>query len=81
MPILPAIMVTGLVKAISVILGPTVLGLVPDGSSLATLFNIIYNAGMYFLPFYLAYSAANKLGTKPILAAILAGILLEPSFV
>lgn len=80
-PILPAIMTAGLFKTIQVILGPTMIGLIAEGSSLYTFLNLVFNAGMYFIPFYLAYSASKKLGTSSIMAAFLAGLILEPDFV
>lgn len=80
-PILPAIMSAGLFKTIQVILGPSMLGIITETSSLYLFINIVFNAAMYFIPMYLAYSAAKKLCTSRILAAFLAGILLEPNFV
>lgn len=79
-PTIPAFMVAGLFKSIQVILGPIMLGLIGETDSLYIFLDVIYNAGMFYLPFYLAWSAANKLGVRPILALLLAGILLSPTF-
>ena len=77
---IPVFMVAGLFTSIQVVLGPIMFGVITEESSLYTFLDVIYNAGMYYLPFYLAWSTANKLGVRPALALMLAGILLSPTF-
>lgn len=80
-PILPAFMVAGLFKTVQVILGPTLLGLISADDDLYLLCNQVFNAVFYFLPVYLGYTSARKLGATPVLGLLVACILLEPSFV
>ena len=40
--------------------------------------NLIKEAGFYFLPIYVAYTASQKLGANPFLSMLLGGILLHP---
>jgi len=75
-PILAAITGSGLLKGIMAILvWASVLN--PDGSTYMIL-DAISNATFHFLPFLVAFSAANKFKTNPSLAGALAGILMYP---
>lgn len=78
-PILPAIVGGGLLKGIMAIL--TVTNILSAQSETYMVLNAISDAVFYFLPFLLAYSAANKFKTYPSLALSLAGILMYPTFV
>lgn len=80
-PIIPALMVSGLFKAIEAIFGPSVLGLFSEESNMYFLCEMVFNAAMYFIPIYLGYTASKKIGVTPILGMLMAGILIEPSFV
>lgn len=80
-PMIPVMMAAGMFKVIAAIIGPTMLGLVADDSNAITLLNFLYDAGFYFLPIYLGYNAAVKLGATPMLGAYLGGILVAPAFV
>ena len=79
-PCVPIIMVCGLFKTIQVILGPSLTGVLAETDDLYVLLNCIYNAGFCFLPIYVGYIAAQKLGVRPVLGMLLGGILLEPNF-
>lgn len=57
------------------------LNVLAEDSDLFTFTNMVYNAGFYFLHIYLGYTAAKKLGVSVVLGMMLAGILIEPSFV
>lgn len=80
-PFLPAIMTAGLFKTIQVVLGPMLLGIISDESDFAFVCNMVYQAVFYFMPVYVAYSAAHKLHTSKILALLIACLLIEPTFV
>lgn len=53
-------------------------GIIDEGGSTYYVFNLIKEAGFYFLPIYVAYTAAVKLGASPFLAMLLGGVLLHP---
>lgn len=77
-PILAAITGSGLLKGIMAIL-VVCNALSPDSSTYIVL-NAISDATFHFLPFLIAFSAANKFKTNPSLAVALAGVLMYPSF-
>ncbi|MFM2487804.1 PTS transporter subunit EIIC [Enterococcus avium] len=56
----------------------SLLNILPDTSPTYYVFNLIKEAGFYFLPIYVSYTAANKLGANPFLAMLLAAILVHP---
>ncbi|MEC9489119.1 MAG: PTS transporter subunit EIIC [Halanaerobium sp.] len=74
-PVLPVLVAAGLVSAVLTIL-TQFFGLATD-SGTYTVLNTINNAGFYFLPIYIGYSAARKIGLNPMMGAFLAGILIH----
>lgn len=80
-PMIPVMMAAGMFKVIAAVIGSSMLGLVADDSNVITLLNFLYDAGFYFLPIYLGYNAATKIGVTPMLGAYMGGILVAPAFV
>ena len=79
-PLIPVLMTGGLFKALATLLGPSVFNVLPDTDNIIIFFNMLYSACFYFLPIYLGFNAAKRLGATPILGAVMGGILLEPTF-
>jgi len=78
-PLIPVILTAALFRTIAVIIGPTMLNVVASDSATYNLFyNWLYDAGFYFLPIYLGYTAANAIGASPVLGMMVAGVLLAP---
>ena len=77
--ILPAITAAGMMKAVLALL--TAFKLISTGSQSYQIFNFMADAAFYFLPIFLANSAAKKFKCNPYLAMMLGGILLHPTFV
>lgn len=77
-PILPVFIAAGIFKMFSVLLGPEHLAVVGAESDLMKVFNMVGNAGYYFLPFYTAYSASKKFKVSPIMALLLVGVMMSP---
>lgn len=75
-PIVPVLMAAGMVGAVLTVLNLT--GILPETSTTYYVWNLIKEAGFYFLPFYVAYTASQKLGANPFLSMLLAGVLLHP---
>jgi PTS system beta-glucosides-specific IIC component len=73
-PIIPIYMCCGMIMAFLTIC-TTFLGLDAD-SGVVTIFNGVANAGFYFMPIALGWSAADKLGVRPALGALLGMTLL-----
>ncbi|WP_312498459.1 beta-glucoside-specific PTS transporter subunit IIABC [Enterococcus sp.] len=78
-PVLPVIIGAGLVKGILFTL--MFAEIVQPDSQLFSFLNIFSDAGFYFLPIFLAYSAGIKFKCNPYLAAMLAAIMLHPDLI
>ena len=76
-PIVPILMAAGMVGALLTVLDLT--GLLPSTSPTYYVWNLIKEAGFYFLPIYVAYTAAKKLNANPYLAMLLGAILVHPN--
>ncbi|MBQ8986376.1 MAG: PTS glucose transporter subunit IIA [Lachnospiraceae bacterium] len=79
-PLIPILIGAAMFKTILSIFGPDMLGLFSAESDLFKLFDFVYDAGFYFLPIYVGYTAASKIGASPILGMFMGGILLAPDF-
>lgn len=77
-PIIPAICGAGMIKAVLAIL--IALGAMSTESQTYILLTMVADAGFYFLPIYLSFSAAKVFGCSPYLAAVMGAILLHPTF-
>lgn len=77
-PVIPAITGAGMIRALLAILN--LFHLVSPESQTYIIVDFMAGAVFYFLPFFLAFSAAQKLKTSPYIATALAGILLHPTF-
>lgn len=81
-PLIPLIMGGGLFRTIAAILGPTMLGLLSaDDPTYIFLYTTLYEASFYFLPIYLGYTAAKKIGATPVLGLLAGGVLIAPTIV
>lgn len=76
-PIVPVLMASGMMGSILTILN--LCGLLKQGSTTYYVLNIIYDAGFYFLPIFIAYTASKKLDVSPFMAMLMAGIMLHPN--
>lgn len=77
-PILYAICGSGLIMGLSVLLTNT--GLIRGDSVFASVLGVLGNVGFYWLPMYVAVTAAERFKANKILAITLVGILLHPTF-
>ena len=77
-PVIPAIAGAGMVSAVLALL--VFFGWVSTDDQSYAIISFIANACFYFLPIFLAFSAARKLGTNPYLAAVVATMLLHPNW-
>ncbi len=78
-PIVPAIAGAGLVKGILGLV--TTLQWAPADSDIVKILNIVADSVFYFLPFFLAISAARKFKTNEFIALALAGGLMYPTLI
>jgi len=78
-PLLPIIMSASFIKMFAMVLGPSMLNLVSVTSDLYLLLTFVGDAGFYFLPIYVAYTASKKFNCSPVMALFIAGIMLHPT--
>ncbi len=79
--LIPILCAAGLVKAILALFGPDVLGWLAEDSAIYLILDFVYDAGFYFLPIYVGYTAAKKLDVSPTLGMFMGAILIAPDFV
>lgn len=80
--LIPILMAGGLFRCIGTVIGPSVLNLVgTDDPTYLLFYTYLFDAAMYFLPIYLGYSAAKKIGATPVLGMLMGGILISPEIV
>lgn len=77
-PVIPALAGSGMIKALLALL--VAFKVVDNASQTYQIFSAFGDALFYFLPFILAFSAAKRFKCNPYIAAVLAGVLLHPSF-
>ncbi|WP_302688894.1 PTS transporter subunit EIIC [uncultured Veillonella sp.] len=76
LPIIALLVSTGILKGIFILL--TVNHLVPEGSSTYVILNAMSDVFFYFIPVFLAYTAAKRFNTDPFTAMLLACVLVYP---
>jgi PTS system beta-glucosides-specific IIC component len=80
--LIPIIMAAALFRTIAVIAGPNMLNFWAEDSTAYNLFyNWLYDAGFYFLPIYLGWSAAKVLGCSQQLGMMIGGVLIAPELI
>ena len=77
-PVFPAIAAGGLIKAL--LLALNFGGVLDPSGGTYNILMMIGDAAFYFLPIFLAYSSAQVFGCKPMVAAVLAGVLIHPTY-
>lgn len=80
-PLIPVLITAGLVKMIVALIGPSMLNLVSETSNLYTLLNFVGDAGFYFFPVFVAYTAAKRFNCSILMALLLAGIMIHPTLI
>ncbi|WP_105305166.1 PTS transporter subunit EIIC [Anaerolactibacter massiliensis] len=79
-PAIPAIVASAFFKGFLALLGPDILGVISADSNLYTLLTFVGDAGFYFFPVIIGYTAAKKFNVTPVLGILLGGIMLHPTF-
>ena len=78
-PAIPLIMVSGLLTAVLTILTKWA-GLGAD-STTYTILNVAANCALYFLPIFIAYTAAKKFGTDVMISLFIGAFLIHPEII
>lgn len=80
-PMIPVLLCMGIAKAIVAVLGPQLLGVLTESDSLYVLFTFVGDAGLYFIPIYVGYTAAKKFGMNELMGMFLRAILIHPTLI
>ncbi len=80
-PLIPLIIAAAMFRTVQTILGPGMLNVISADSNLYNILGMAYNAGFYFMPLYIGYTASKKLGANPALGMFMGGILVAPELI
>lgn len=80
-PLIPMLISAAMFKTVASILGPSMLGLITENSDLYKLFNFVGDAGFYFFPIVVGYTAAKTFKVTPVLGMFLGAILVHPTLI
>ena len=80
-PAMPIMIGVGMLKVALIVVGPLVLNILPYDSDTYIVLSFVADAGYYFMPVYMAISAADAFKTQRFLAALCGAMLLSPTFV
>lgn len=80
-PLIPMLIAASMFKMLVAVLGPTMLNVISVKSDLYQLFSIVGDAGFYFFPVAIGYTAAKQFAASPILGIFLGAIMLDPGLV
>ena len=80
-PVLPIMIGVGMIKVLLIIVGPIVLNLLNETDSTYIVLNFVAEAGYYFMPIYIGFSAAEIFKTQKYLGGLVGAMLISPTFV
>lgn len=80
--LIPIMMGAAFFRTVAVVAGPDMLGIwAADSTEYNLFYNWLYNAGFYFMPIYLGWSAARQLGASQTLGMMMGGVLIAPELI
>lgn len=80
-PLIPLLIAASFFKTLGTVLGPNLLGIVTAGSDMEVLLTFVGDAGFYYLPVFVGYSASKKIGCNPVIGMLLGAVLIHPTLV
>lgn len=80
-PLIPVLLCAGLSKTIVAVFGPQLLNIMPATSDLYILFTFVGDAGFYFMPVLIGYTAAKKFGCNEVMGILMGAILIHPTLI
>lgn len=80
-PLIPLMMAASMFKMLVAVLGPGMLNVLTETSDLNVLFTFVGDAGFYFFPIVLGYTASKKFNVTPVVGMFLGAIMMHPTFV
>lgn len=79
LPFITLMVAAGILKGIVALL--TAANIIVEGHPLYSVFYAMGDAFFYFIPVFLAFTAAKRFGTEPFCAVLVACVLVHPTFV
>lgn len=79
-PLIPLMMAASMFKMLVAVLGPSMLNVLAETDDLYTLFTFVGDAGFYFFPIVLGYTAAKKFNVTVVIGMFLGCIMMHPTF-
>lgn len=80
-PMIPILLCCGMCKMLVSVLGPNLLNILSAESNLSILLTFVGDAGFYFMPIIIGYTAAKRFGMTPVMGMLLGAILVHPTLV
>lgn len=80
-PLIPMLIAASMFKMFAAILGPSMFNILGTKTSLYQLFTLVGDAGFYFFPIILGYTAAKQFNTSRIISMFLGAILIDPNLI
>lgn len=80
-PLIPVLLCCGMFKMLASVFGPQLLNVLSAESTLYTLFTFVGDAGFYFMPIIIGYTAARQFGMTPVMGMLMGAILVHPTLV
>lgn len=80
-PIIPVLLCSGFAKTIVAIFGPQLLNVLSPETSLSVLFTFVGDAGFYFLPVIVGYTAAEKFKVTRVMGVLMGAIMIHPTMI
>lgn len=79
-PLIPILLVASLCKTLAAVFGPQLAGLITEENSFYILCTFVGDAGFYFLPIFVGYSASRKLQCNTAIGMLLGAVMIHPVF-
>lgn len=80
-PVIPAIVACAFFKMVTAILGPDMLKVLATDSNIYTVLTFVGDAGFYFFPAIVGYTAAKKFNVTPVLGILMGAVLIHPTLI
>ena len=80
-PMIPVLLCCGMMKMLASVLGPNLFNVLDTSSNLYVLFTMVGDAGFYFMPIIVGYTAAKRFGMTPLMGMLFGAILVHPTLV
>ncbi len=80
-PLIPVLLCCGMAKMLASVLGPNLFNVLDTESHMFILLTMVGDAGFYFLPIIIGYTAAKRFGMTPVMGMLFGAILVHPTLI